>query len=497
MSQKISPTFVYNTLSLALLTALTAPYAHADTVTVVEKKDLGTLKADNSSNSEVYALSSDGKVAGGEAEYDNGNSDRAIIWSGENWAAKTDLGTLRADNSGRSIVRALSGDGKVAGGWAGDDNDKQRATLWRLDYTASTPTPPVTPTPSTPPVTVTPPPTTPITPTLPVVTPPTPTPPVVTPTTPVVVSRIDVENTAKTIAQLGEDSFALMGMQSHALDRLQYACNVRDGQLNGFCFGLQEDISISKAHDDRRLSDTGLGVNVGYGFGNGVSVGLSLDHSAHRKLPSSFKHDGDDVGVGAVVRYQSPNGYFGEISGAYDDYSATITRPTLANTEIGVNEATIKGKSYGAKVGKAFGTDDKQLKAYVGVKHTDISRDAYRENEQSAFPISYGKMQYKQTFAIAGVKTHIAMTDKLSWVSDVGASQKISGDDPAYTASLTGVEQHNFSHKVSPAKTQGHIATGLSYQVAPQSHVEILPYVNKNANGEHGGGALLRIESTF
>lgn len=35
-----------------------------------------------------------------------------------------------------------------------------------------------------------------------------------------------------------------------------------------------------------------------------------------------------------VIRYQLPTGYFAEVSGAYDKYSATITRPTPANTEL-------------------------------------------------------------------------------------------------------------------------------------------------------------------
>lgn len=78
---------------------------------------LGTLKDDNSGRSKIYTLSADGKIAGGQADYTaNDDHMRAIIWSGENWQTKTALGTLRPDNRGGSRVRFLSADSKIAGG---------------------------------------------------------------------------------------------------------------------------------------------------------------------------------------------------------------------------------------------------------------------------------------------------------------------------------------------------------------------------------------------
>ena len=84
------------------------------------KTDLGTLKTDNSGSSQVNAISADGLVVAGEAASDN-NFRRAVVWSGSNWTTKTDLGTLKADNSGSSVVYALSRDGSVAIGGAADD----------------------------------------------------------------------------------------------------------------------------------------------------------------------------------------------------------------------------------------------------------------------------------------------------------------------------------------------------------------------------------------
>ncbi|WP_230949875.1 hypothetical protein [Xylella fastidiosa] len=82
----------------------------------VRETDLGTLRNDNSGGSIVSSLSTDGKIAAGFSDSDNLSYTHATIWSGENWRKKTDLGTIANDNTGHSAVTALSGDGKVAAG---------------------------------------------------------------------------------------------------------------------------------------------------------------------------------------------------------------------------------------------------------------------------------------------------------------------------------------------------------------------------------------------
>ena len=101
------------------------------------KTNLGTLKSDNSGRSSVNAVSHDGSVIAGEADSDNyyhSNSNfsytRATVWSGSGWQTKTDLGTLKSDNSGRSSANAVSRDGSVVAGVAVNDNGEQHAAIW-------------------------------------------------------------------------------------------------------------------------------------------------------------------------------------------------------------------------------------------------------------------------------------------------------------------------------------------------------------------------------
>ena len=99
-----------------------------------DKADLGTLKSDNSGISQLTGLSTDGHTAVGYAQNDSGNT-RATVWRSSNWndnslLQKQDLGTLKADNSGNAIAQVISGDGRIAVGTSDSDSGYRRAVVW-------------------------------------------------------------------------------------------------------------------------------------------------------------------------------------------------------------------------------------------------------------------------------------------------------------------------------------------------------------------------------
>ena len=120
--QKPSP--VHRLLTLAALLAA-LPAAAAPGVT-----DLGTLKNDNSGKSQAFSFNSDSSIVVGYSDWDGGIRGRATVWSGSNWATKTDLGTLRTGNLGQSSAAAVSSDGSVVVGDADNNDRSQRATVW-------------------------------------------------------------------------------------------------------------------------------------------------------------------------------------------------------------------------------------------------------------------------------------------------------------------------------------------------------------------------------
>ncbi|WP_308905197.1 hypothetical protein [Neisseria subflava] len=122
--QKPSP--AHRLLTLAALLAALPAAAAPNNIT-----DLGTLRSDNSGNSQAYGFNSDGSIVVGYSDWDGGIRVRATVWSGSNWATKTDLGTLKSDNTGSSAARGTNGDGSVVvGSSSRDGSGSSHATVW-------------------------------------------------------------------------------------------------------------------------------------------------------------------------------------------------------------------------------------------------------------------------------------------------------------------------------------------------------------------------------
>lgn len=97
------------------------------------KIDPGSLRSDNLGKTSINALSDDGKIAAGQSEIEpviTAIYQQAVIWSGENWETKTRLGSLRSDNLGNSKVVALSANGKIAAGYSETDSKTIHAVIW-------------------------------------------------------------------------------------------------------------------------------------------------------------------------------------------------------------------------------------------------------------------------------------------------------------------------------------------------------------------------------
>ncbi|MDO4700555.1 MAG: hypothetical protein Q4A69_07730 [Moraxella sp.] len=148
--------------------------------------------------------------------------------------------------------------------------------------------------------------------------------PPVTPTTPVVITKIDTANTLQTINKIGQDSFTLMSMQSHVFDHLQYSC----GNYQGVFLVYNKTSTSAKISQTTKLKTPPLGLMLVMALVMACRLVFCL-------LTQSIANCLTAIVImitmflAMVIRYQLPTGYFAEVSGAYDKYSATITRPTL------------------------------------------------------------------------------------------------------------------------------------------------------------------------
>lgn len=389
------------------------------------------------------------RLQGGGALNDK-DEERAIIWSGDNWQTKTDLGTLKTDNSGQSTALALSADGKVVAGKSENEYGYSSATLWHLKFNEPEPAPQ----------------------------------PELKPEVEIV-GKINRDFTVNALQQLGADSISLMSMQQHSLNRLQQGCYTDQT----FCYAVRSD--WVKGRDHR---DTAVGFSLGYHFGNGFLLGLNADRSLQRSLPESYKRNRNNLGWGVFARWQGENWYIAPAV-AWDYYDAQVKRPLLPNTETEQHTSRIKGFGTSLTLGQDFTlSNNMKLGWYSALRYQRISRSGYSE-QRVAFPVSFGDMRLKETTIALGATFSVPLTDKLRWSNRAEIEQRVSSANPTYTASAQHIG--NFSYEGKLNRTRGKVSTGLSYQFSPAFSVEVSPYLERSSFGKNRYGGTLTLSGSF
>lgn len=292
------------------------------------------------------------------------------------------------------------------------------------------------------------------------------------------------------MGQLGADSIAALNLQHQGLRRLQDGCQSEGGKL---CYRLQQNLDAISGN-----KDVSVGLNLGYGFSNHLSAGLTLDHSLHRDLPGSYHDRRNNVAAGLYARWQQNTdgtGWYLHPAIGWSSYKVKMHRPTLANTEAGIGHSRVKGAAYSFTAGQDFAVSSgSRLGWYAAVRHSNVHRDAYSE-ANVAFPVHYGKMQLKDTAAVAGARASIPLGNKLQWRVAAEVEQSINTDKPVYTANAQYVGR--VKHEVDVKKTRGQFSTGLGYQIMPGLSLDFDAHVGQSIFGGTSWGTGLKLNGQF
>ena len=340
------------------------------------KTDLGTLKADNSGGSEAYAVSGDGLLVAGRAATDNGET-HATVWSGNNWGTKTDLGTLKADNSGGSAAWAVSSDGNFAVGFSFNDEDDTRAVVWNLrNLNNARPT--------------------------------------------------DTANTRASLSPLSADTASLLAQRARAAENLLGGCRADGGK---FCYsaGYRRDIGHG-------ASSRGADFAFGYGFTDNFDAAVSLAVPARAEENGSHRLK-SGVGIGLSARLHNGAGWYAVPAAAFETDKNRIRRPHLNGTESPENTVRTKGRAYSLTAGRDYGTPgEKTLGWYAALRRTEAERPSYSEDAGLSFPFAYGAAKLKETSLAAGIKGRLPLIGKLAWYGNAEVAQRVGGGKAHFTA---------------------------------------------------------------
>ena len=399
------------------------------------KTDLGTLKSDNSGYSTARAASSDGSVVGGVADNDNGNQ-RATVWSGSNWSTKTDLGTLKTDNSGGSSVLGISADGNFAVGQADSDN-YVRAAVWNLrNLNNARPT--------------------------------------------------DTANTRASLSLLSADTAAMLAQRARAAQTLLDTCRADGGK---FCYsaGYTHDVGHGARSRGARFA-------FGYGFTDNFDAAVSLSAPFHADENRSH-HLKSGTGLGISARLHNKDGWYVVPAAAFESDKTRISRPHLSGTENPVNNVRVKSRAYSLTFGQDLASGDKSYGWYAAVRRTEAKRPAYAEDAGLSFPFAYGAAELKETELAIGTKARLPLGSGLSWYGSAEIAQRVGGGKTRFTASAPFFGA--FEEARETARTRPSVQTGVDYAFGPATAVSLGGYIGRNAFSGTDKGVFLKLDGKF
>ena len=410
--------------------------------------DLGTLRSDDSGSSVAQAISADGTVVVGASRFDDSEyNSHAVLWLNTEgrWGKGIDL---TPDSVGHSSANSISNDKSVVAGTFGTNysSGAQHAMLWKLNWKQETPE---------------------------------------------VVKGVDATNTVTTIGQLAGDTFAAMELQRQGLIRLQDGCTTAaQGEACG-----QVRAGIVSQGDQR---DTATGFSIAYGAADNLSLGVSLDRSLSRSLPSSYQKKNNNIGGGLYAQWNNPfdaQDWFIRGAASFNQYSVDVIRPTLSNTEAGTGSSKMKGTAFTLETGQNVHHQDGRIAGWnAGVRHSNVTRDGYTEGN-AEFPVTYGSVDYGMTSAfLGGIYVH-PLTAEVKLVTRAQIEQDLATNDAEYKASASYIG--GFVQKADMTKTRGLLAAGPSWDITKDMQASMMPYVGNSALGDTTWGADLRLTARF
>ena len=451
------------------------------------KTDLGTLKSDNSGDGWAFAVSGDGSTVVGRAENDNRET-HATVWSGSGWTTKTDLGTLKTDNSGNSQAQGVSSDGSVVGGWSYNDNGERRATTWsgsgwttktdlgtlKTDNSGSSSVRGISADGN------------------------------------FAVGQADNDNgdsraavwnlrnlnnarptdtanTRASLSLLSADTTAMLAQRARAAENLLGGCRADGGK---FCYsaGYRRDIGHG-------ASSRGADFAFGYGFTDNFDAAVSLAVPARAEENGSHRLK-SGVGIGLSARLHNGAGWYAVPAAAFETDKTRIRRPHLNGTESPENTVRTKGRAYSLTAGRDYGTSgEKTLGWYAALRRTEAERPSYSEDAGLSFPFAYGAAKLKETSLAAGIKGRLPLTGKLAWYGNAEVAQRVGGGKARFTASAPFFGA--FEEARETTRTRPSVQTGVDYAFSPSAVLSLGGYIGRNAFSGTDKGIFLKLNGKF
>lgn len=254
---------------------------------------------------------------------------------------------------------------------------------------------------------------------------------------------------------------------------LSYDCDVFGP--NGLCASFSG--RYSQTSESGPEASSGV-LTIAYKASEGFRIGGFIEQFS-RKIKAGnveLANNNPDVGIYAVwTPTLEEDGLSFRLAYRYGNRRAEITRDAVGTAEAGEGNADLVSQGLQATMSRGYTLSESvKAKPYVGVRYTNIQRDAYTESSDGGVtsPLSYKALRHEAVTLLLGVDFATQVNEHLSANGGLGIESDLSQEISAYSASgLSGLNDADFDGETR--KHRGVISGGLRYTVSPQSRVDL------------------------
>ena len=354
-----------------------------------EVTDLGTLRADNSGGAYAQYVSGDGSVVVGQAATED--RDRVFRWTEE--TGMVDLGTLRADNTGFSYAYSMTDDGSVIVGSADTDDGTTRAFAWRG-------------------------------------------------------AMVDLANTQATAREAARGMAAASAeYNAIAMRQLDRELDLPERDADGGTVSTQGGASarlpmvLSFGARVSRNADVGsygrADVTGALGLGGGYVLGGFVEVANEQKTYGAVTLSGQHIAGGLSVRYRDNADFTGltwRVASQFGAGDSTIERGALLpGTFAGQGEADHRSAALSAELGWGHPVAGGVVIPFARLAVARTERDAYTETTATAFPLSFDSHRETVSTLTLGLDSRFAVGAAGTLRLSAGVSHDINRDQNPLT----------------------------------------------------------------
>jgi len=299
-------------------------------------------------------------------------------------------------------------------------------------------------------------------------------------------SMVDIENTYASSYINAAKINSVINLKSAVLNNsLNQDCN--QFGANNFCLGIST--RYSAVNKNNFTQDYSGILRVAYKINPYLRVGFSLDQQADDHTPAQISVS-NKTPMSSIFTNISQNkdgsGLNFRLAAAYNKARIGATRDLLYGSEAGSGRAGLNSSGILASVSQSFKLKDKfRIIPSIGIRHTELTRNAYTENSGATFLVSYDKFKQKTTAAILALNFSMPVTKDVDLMIGGGVEHNLAASLDSYSGSISSLG--NFSYKSSNLKTnRAFFNSEISYDIAKNQRISSSIFYGKqqlnNAN---------------